>query len=189
MDGAPAAEAAAAAVVVAETARLRLRRLTEGDAPLMLELLNDPAWLRGIGDRHVRTLDEARAYLQRGALADYARLGFGPLCVELRASGDAIGICGLFQRAALPQPDLGYALLSRAHGRGLATEAAAAVLAWARRDLRLARVLAVVAPHNAASARVLEKLGFRAEGEVELAPGDRARLFARDLGSDHDAQP
>jgi [ribosomal protein S5]-alanine N-acetyltransferase len=155
-----------------ETARLRLRRLALDDSAFMLRLLNEPSYLQHIGDRGVRTLAAARAYLRDGPLASYARHGFGLLCVELKAGAAPIGICGLVKRDALPDPDLGYALLPEHWGRGYAFEAASAVLGCAGGALGLARVVAVVAPGNAASIRLLHKLGFGLEGTARLSPDD-----------------
>ena len=167
-----------------ETARLTLRRLTEGDAGFLLELLNDPDFVRNIGDRGVRTRADARRYLRRGALASYRRLGFGHYLVAARGSGEAIGICGLARREPLSDPDLGFAFLPAHRGRGYAAEASAAVLEEAREAHGLARVLAVALPDNRPSVRVLEKLGFRREGSVRW-PGEETdlALFARELGA------
>jgi RimJ/RimL family protein N-acetyltransferase len=140
------------------TPRLVLRRLTERDAAFLLELVNDPDFVRNIGDRGVRTLADARAYLRRGALASYRRHGFGHYLVTLRESRAAIGICGLARREPLDAPDLGFAFLPEHRGRGYAAEASAAVLEEAREVHGLARVLAVALPENRPSIRVREKL-------------------------------
>ncbi|MCC7360330.1 MAG: GNAT family N-acetyltransferase [Anaerolineales bacterium] len=158
-------------VVVLETERLALRQLTEADAAFMLALLNDPAFVRFIGDRGVRTLDEARGYLASGTVASYARNGFGLYLVERKPEGTAVGICGLVKRDGLDDVDLGYAFLPAFRGRGYALEAAAAVLAHARQALGLKRIVAVVSPGNERSIRLLERLGLRFERMVQL-PGD-----------------
>jgi RimJ/RimL family protein N-acetyltransferase len=160
---------------VVTTARLRLRRLGPEDAPFMLELLNDPSFLANIGDRGVRSLDDARAYIERGPVASYARHGFGLYLVELAESGERLGICGVLRRAGLPDPDLGFAFLPRHWSRGYALESAQAVQAYAQETLRLGRLLAITLPSNAGSKRVLERIGFRFERMVKLA-GDPAEL-------------
>lgn len=149
--------------VVAETARLRLHAMSdtdEGDAALMLALLNDPAFIRHIADRGVRTLDEARAYLRNGAVRSYAENGFGMYAVRRNDTGELIGNCGLVLREGLEGPDLGYALLPAHAGRGYAREAASAVIADAAARLGLARLQAIVNPDNVASIGLLRKLGF-----------------------------
>ncbi len=143
------------------TARLHLDRFTHADAAFLVELLNEPAFHQHIGDRGVRTLEDAHSYLEKGPLASYAEHGIGLWRVSLQESGETIGMCGLLRRDTLPAIDLGYAFLARHWGHGYALEAAAASLDFARRELAANRVLAIVAPANSASLRLLAKLGFR----------------------------
>lgn len=161
-----------------ETARLRLRPLTLDDAPFILGLLNEPSFIAHIGDKGARDLDGARRYLAEGPLAMYAAHGFGLWLVEDKAGGAPLGMCGLLQRPTLPEPDLGYAFVPAAWGRGYATEACRATLAWGREAKGLRRILAIVSPGNAASIAVLEKLGMRSEGRRELAPGNEVLVYA-----------
>ena len=154
--------------IVAETVRLRLSRLTPGDAPFILELLNDPDFLRFIGDRGVRNPDDAVAYIQNGPAASYQRHGFGLYLVTVRESAVPAGICGLLRRDTLDDADIGFAFLPAFRGQGYALEAAAAVMRHAERDFGLARVVAIVSPGNQASRRLLERLGFRFERLIRL---------------------
>ena len=151
------------AIPVLETRRLVLRRLTTEDAGWILELLNDPAFLRYVGDKGVRTHADACRYIETGPVASYERHGFGLLRVELKDGGEPIGMCGLLKRDSLPEPDIGFALLPRHRAKGYAFESASAVLAHARDTLGLVRVLAITSPDNAASIELLEGLGFRFE--------------------------
>ena len=164
-------------VPLLQTPRLTVRWLREGDAPFALDLLTEPAWLRHIGDRGVRTVDDARHYLHTGPLASYAAFGHGLYHVALRETEEPVGICGILRRDGLDHPDLGYALLEAHHGHGYATEAARATLAHARRDLAMSTVLAITTEANAASQRVLEKIGMRREGTVLLAGDDAPSLL------------
>ena len=148
---------------VLETDRLSLRHLAEDDAGFVLELTNDPDWLRFIGDRGVRTLDDARAYVRDGPAASYARHGFGLYLVELKDGRAPAGICGLLRRDWLDDVDLGFAFLPRFRGMGLAHEAARGTLEYGRGVLGLRRIAAIVSPENAGSIRLLEKLGMRFE--------------------------
>jgi RimJ/RimL family protein N-acetyltransferase len=162
-----------------ETERLRLQRLTLDDAAFILALVNEPSWLQFIGDKGVRTLDDARAYLAKGTLELYARHGFGPLRVELKSTGDAIGICGLIKRPTLEDVDLGFAYFPRFWGHGYAFEAAAVVLAAGRQTLGLKRIVALTAPQNEKSGRLLERLGMKFEGVRRLTPdAPDSKLFA-----------
>jgi RimJ/RimL family protein N-acetyltransferase len=153
--------------------RLFLRELAFGDAAFVVELLNDPDFLRFIGDRGVRDEAAARAYLEKGPLASYARHGFGLYAVVSREAGEVAGICGLLRRDWLDDPDVGFAYLPRYRGRGYAVEAARAVLADAATRLRIARVTAIVTPANERSTRVLGKLGFLYERDAR-PPGEDA---------------
>ncbi|MBN8482603.1 MAG: GNAT family N-acetyltransferase [Xanthomonadales bacterium] len=161
------------------TARLALRPLDDADAAFMLELLNDEDFIRHIADRGVRTLDEARAYIAAGPVESYARNGFGLWRVEERGQDVAIGLCGLVRRPGLDDVDIGFAFLPAWRGRGYARESAQAVLAHAHTRLGLARVVAIVAPDNAASAAVLAAIGLRFERLIRFGEtGETLRLFA-----------
>ena len=170
-----------------ETERLMLCELSLQDAGFILELLNEPAFLRFIGDRGVRTLEDALGYLTKGPLVGYARNGFGLWRVQLKASGEVIGICGLVKRDSLPGLDIGYAVLERFWSKGYATEAAQAVKNYAMapigdgsdsHGLGLQRLFAVIDPENLVSNRVLEKLGFQLDGLVWLSEaGPELMLF------------
>ena len=163
---------------VLETERLVLRRLVAEDAPFILELLNDPSWLRFIGDKGVRTLDDARAYIRNGPGDMYTRLGHGLYLTELKDGGTPIGLCGLIKRDTLENVDIGFAFLPLYRARGYAHEAASATLAYARNTLGLKRIVAITSPDNQASGRLLEKIGLRFEGMVRLAGGSgEVRLF------------
>ena len=161
------------------TERLILRQLVLEDAAFILELVNDPDWLKYIGDRGVHNLEDACGYIRKGPMDMYARYGFGLWLVELKGEGTPIGLCGLIKRDALPEVDLGFAFLKRHRGRGYAREAAAATLAHAETAHGLKRVLAITSPGNVPSIALLEKLGFGYERNLLLAGGtDEVRLFA-----------
>jgi RimJ/RimL family protein N-acetyltransferase len=157
-------------VAVLETPRLELRRLSEEDALFVLRLLNEPSFLLNIGDRGVRTMDDARAYIVQGPMASYARFGFGLYLVELKEPRIPIGICGILKRDQLPEPDLGFAFLPAYWSQGYGLESAAAVRDHARATFGLPRLLAIVSPANAASIRLLEKLGFAFSSMTQLTP-------------------
>ena len=156
---------------VAETERLRVRRLDVGDAAFIFRLLNDPSWIRYIGDKEVRSPDDARRYLEQGPLAMYERVGFGLYAVELKDGREPIGMCGLIKRPSLDDVDLGFAFLPDFRRRGYAFEAASAVLAHGRTALGLRRIAAILTRDNDRSASLLAKLGFHFEHTVKLPPG------------------
>jgi len=166
---------------IIETGRLALSELSLEDAPFIMELVNEPDWLRFIGDRGVRNLDDARGYIQKGPMDMYARLGFGLYKVALKADGTPLGMCGLLKRDSLPDADIGFAFLARYRGRGYAREAAEATLAYARGSCGLKRILAITSPDNQRSIGLLQKLGFSYEKTVQLsADGGESKLFVLD---------
>ena len=166
---------------VLESSRLSLRRLTLDDAEFIFGLVNQPSWLRFIGDKNVRNLDDARNYLRTGPLDMYQRFGFGMFMVERKDDGTAIGTCGLLKRDILPEPDLGYAFLPEFWGQGYALEAAMAVLEYGHYAHELTRILAIVAPGNERSIRVLERCGMRYERMFAMTETDEVKLFSREF--------
>ncbi len=171
---------AAPGVQVSE--RLRLRELTHADDAFIMELVNDPLWLRFIGERNVHSLEEARGYIDRIRDNSYAKHGFGLWAVERPGAGEVTGICGLLKRVHLDVPDIGFAFLDRHRGQGLASEALAATLGLAHERFGLRQVAAVTDLDNLASQRVLERARFRFEQIVRWAESDdNVRLYRRTL--------
>ena len=167
---------------VLETDRLILRWQTVDDAPFIRTLLNDPSWLQFIGDRGVKTEEDARAYILNSSIDAYNRLGFGFYLTELKEGNTPIGMCGLIKRETLEDVDIGYALLPEYWGKGYAFEAASAVLTYGKDTLSLKRIVAITAEDNHASARLLEKLGLHLEGRVQLGENsEKLKLFAIDF--------
>lgn len=153
-----------------ETARLRLREMEEEDGPFLLLVLNEPAFIRNVGDRGVRSSGAAVDYLRERIAPSYGKNGFGLWLVELKKSGEPIGICGLIKRDVLEDVDVGFSFLERYWSRGFAFEAAAATLEYGWRVAKLRRIIAITAPHNADSIRLLEKLGLHYEKRIQLPP-------------------
>ncbi len=154
-----------------ETNRLLLRAITIDDTELMLAVWNDPAFMRNVMDRGIRTPEQAREALQEGALKLFSDFGYGPYCMSLKSDGSMIGICGLFKRENLDDPDIGFAVLPEYCGQGYAGEAAAAVVAYARDDLGLGVLTAIVSPGNAPSIGLIEKLGLTFDSMITM-PGE-----------------
>ncbi|MDX3775479.1 GNAT family N-acetyltransferase [Chromatiaceae bacterium AAb-1] len=151
-----------------QTSRLKIRYLTLDDAAFMLTLLNDPDYIRNIADRGVRTLADAQQYLTAGPLLSYQRHGYGLFIVELAASAELVGLCGLIFRDFLGIPDIGYAFLPQYRGQGLALEAAFAVKAYGQQQLKLPQIVAIVDQANQASVRVLNQLGLTFEKTITM---------------------
>lgn len=164
---------------VLETERLILRHQGIEDAEFIFTLVNDSSWLRFIGDRGVHTLQDARDYIRKGAMESYARHGFGLYLTILKDSGTPIGICGLVKRETLMDVDIGFAFLPQFVGKGYACESASAVMAHAKNDIGLKRVVAITSLDNHGSIRVLEKLGLRFERMIRPTDDkDEVALYA-----------
>jgi RimJ/RimL family protein N-acetyltransferase len=154
-----------------KTERLHLRPVTLDDADLMLAVWNDPAFVHHVGDRGIRTLEESIKALKDGALRLFEEHGFGPYRVSLKTDDSAIGICGIFSREGMDEPDIGFSVLPEFCKCGYAYEAATAVVNYARDDLKLPRLTAIVSPDNAASVGLIKKLGLQFERMLRL-PGE-----------------
>ncbi|WP_394203591.1 GNAT family N-acetyltransferase [Shewanella waksmanii] len=163
-----------------ETERFIIRRLTLDDAEHVLALVNSPGFIKNIGDRGIRDLAQATIYLQQGTLASYQQHGYGMFAVEDKHNGDWLGQVGLIKREHLPYADLGYALLPQFVGKGVATEAAKAVVDWAKAQ-GMQQLLGVITPSNRQSANVLTKLGFQPEGLIDWPDDDQVMLYRAHL--------
>ena len=165
-------------MIVLETERLRLRWLTLDDAPFIIELVNDPSFIRFIGDKGVRTIADAEKYILNGPVASYEQYGYGLYATELKDESVPIGICGILKRETLPHPDIGFAFLPAYRKQGYAFEAAAAVMKHARTVLNVDTILAITTPENEASGKLLSKIGLSFERLIRLTPeSDEVKLF------------
>ena len=161
-----------------ETNRLFIGEFSVDDAPFILELLNTPSWLAFIGDRGVRTLADAEQYILNGPLKSYEQMGFGAYLVTLKQTNVSIGMCGLFKREFLENPDIGFAFLPEYAGNGYGYEAALGVMSYAQNELGISHILGITKPTNQASIRLLEKLGLRVdEPPYVVLNGEENLLF------------
>lgn len=172
---------------VIETERLILRKLIADDAEFILELLNEPDWLKYIGDRGVRTLEDAGKYIIDGPMAMYAEHGIGLYAVVLKESSTPIGLCGLIQRDFLKDVDLGFGYLSKYWGKGYAFEAAKATMTYGVNELGYLRIVGFTAIDNEKSANLLQKLGMKDKGNIRYAStAEFIRLFVKEYESKKD---
>ncbi|MGA2018933.1 MAG: GNAT family N-acetyltransferase [Opitutaceae bacterium] len=160
-----------------KTPRLSLREISTADDEFIFALMNEPAYIQYIGDRGIRTLENARAYITDKFAASYAKFGFGLYLVELKERPVSIGICGLVKRDSLEHPDIGFALLREHCSRGFAFEAASAVLDYGFGALELKTVLGVTLADNKSSIRLLEKLGLKFQKMIRLPRMDRDNML------------
>ena len=153
---------------ILETERLILREFHSGDAGFILKLVNTPAWLEYIGDRNIRTIEEAENYLEQGPVKSYAINGFGLYMVEIKENHAPAGMCGLIKRDGLDDPDIGFALMPKYTGKGYAQEIATATLNHARKKLGLEKIVAITTANNTSSIKLLNKLGLYFARMVKL---------------------
>jgi RimJ/RimL family protein N-acetyltransferase len=167
---------------ILETERLILREIDESDDAFMLDLLNQPSFIKYIGDRNVRNLEQSREFIESRYRKSYAENGFGLYAVELKlanpdsvSKNPVVGICGFVKRDSLPDADIGFAFLPEFERKGYAFESAQAVMEYGRKELGLRRVLAITTEDNESSGRLLEKLGFKFDGLI-TQPHDAEEL-------------
>ena len=151
---------------ILSTQRLILGQADKTDAPFFLRLLNSPTWIQFIGDRGVRTLEDAAGYIQKSLINSYREHGYGLYKMTLIAEEKPIGICGFVKRAYLDHADIGFALLPAYEGKGYTYEAAEALLAYGENVLKLEKVLAVTTAENIKSRKLLFKLGLVEQGTI-----------------------
>jgi RimJ/RimL family protein N-acetyltransferase len=152
---------------ILDTDRLYLRELQLADAPFILELLNSPGWLQYIGDRHVRTIEEAENYLKNGPIKTYAEVGYGLSLVALKNNHKPIGMCGLLKRDYLEHPDIGFAFLPDVMGKGYALEIALALKQFAELHWQVQKLSAIVQTDNDRSIKLLKKLGLSFKEKIK----------------------
>ena len=158
--------------MILETERLRLRDLTVSDAEFILGLVNEPSFLANIGDKKVRTVEDAHRFIEEGPWAQHRERGYAQFLVELKENGEQIGVCGLLFREALGVSDVGGAFLPRCWRQGYGFEAATAVIEYGRSTLGLESIVGLTSPGNVASIKLLEKLGLSFERMVTMSEND-----------------
>ncbi|HEX5113050.1 MAG TPA: GNAT family N-acetyltransferase [Saprospiraceae bacterium] len=166
--------------LVLETDRLNLREYTIEDAPFLLRLVNDPAWLRHIGDRKVYTVEDAEQYLLNGSIKSYHDHGFGFWKVENKETGEAMGSAGLAKRDYLEDVDLGFAFLPEYRTQGYGQEAAISIIDFAKKSLGLKNLVAITSQDNIPSINLLVKLGFKYQDKF-LLEGEYLNLYKLNL--------
>jgi len=146
---------------ILETERLRLKEFTPIDSEFIVELLNSPGWLQFIGDRNIKTEEQAKHYLENGPIKSYKENGYGLWLVEKKADNTAIGMCGIIKRETLNHPDLGFAFLPAYNCNGYAFEITSATMEYAKHQLNISKILAITVPNNSKSIRLLEKIKLK----------------------------
>jgi RimJ/RimL family protein N-acetyltransferase len=160
-----------------ETERLELREYTLNDAPFIFELMNSKGWLKNIGDRSINSIKDAEAYMLKNYISSYEKHGFGPYLVSLK-DGTAIGSAGLYKRANLEHPDIGFAFLPEFVNKGYAFESASAVMKFASEELGIQKIVGFTLPDNASSIKLLKKINLSEIGIYTYEDGEELLLFS-----------
>jgi RimJ/RimL family protein N-acetyltransferase len=162
---------------ILETDRLLIRELSaDDDADFINRLLNSEKFIQYIGDRNVRSSEDAHDFIRDRYRKSYEEHGYGLYCVELK-DGTQVGMCGFVRRDTLPAPDIGFAFLPEFEGRGYGFESAAAMMAHGRDQLGFSEVLAITTLDNEASGKLLEKIGFSFDKTIDTPEGETLKLF------------
>jgi [ribosomal protein S5]-alanine N-acetyltransferase len=169
-------------MTIIDTNRLVIRNITEQDFNFIFRLLNEPSWIKYIGDKGIKTEDDAKNYIQTGPLQMYKDFGFGLFLVTLKENGVPIGLCGLIKRPSLENIDLGYAFLPEYTGKGYAFEATKAVIQYGKEQLSIDKIVAITTIDNLNSEKVLLKLGFSFDSLIkEKNASEELKLFTKVL--------
>ncbi|MED2935519.1 GNAT family N-acetyltransferase [Bacillus wiedmannii] len=167
-------------MIVLETERLVLRWFDIKDAPFILELVNDPAWIQFIGDKRIKDLEDAKKYILNGPVDMYNKMGFGLYLVERKEDLTPLGMCGLIKRDSLEDVDIGFAFLEKFRSNGYGFESASAVIEYGVQKLELKRIVAITTIDNINSGKLLEKIGFQFE-EIISDSGENLKLFGYNI--------
>lgn len=146
---------------------LTYRQITEFDADFIFRLYNSDGFKRFIGDKNLKTTDDAVSFIQNNLLPMYENVGMGLLLVIEKTTSNPIGICGLIKRDTLSDVDLGYGFLPQVEGKGYAYEATQHAIAYARETLHLEEIVAICTSHNVRSQKLLHRLQFEYQGVQE----------------------
>ena len=169
-------------MIIAETERLIISKFSLEDAPFLLKLINTPKYLKYIGDKNLKTVEDAENYLTNGALKSYKEHGFGFYKLQEKLSNTTIGTCGLVKRDELEDIDMGFAFLPEFEGQGFGFESSMAIIKLAKEKFHLKQLLAITLPINKNSIKLLEKLGFKYQKTViPFDDNEELLLFAKQL--------
>jgi len=169
------------AMIIATTERLILRAFELEDAPFIFEIMNTSSWIENIGNRNIHNTEDACNYLENKLIASYKEYDFGHYHLIRKEDNCSIGMCGLVKRPELEDVDLGFALLPKFERKGYAYEASLAVIKFAKTVLKLEQLCAVTIPSNIPSIRLLEKLGFQFEKEIDSSNDEILRLYNKKI--------
>lgn len=161
---------------IIHTNRLEILEITTEDTPFIFELLNTPSWIKFIGDRGIKTQNDAKNYILNKFIPGYQTFGFGFYLVRLKENQASIGIAGLVKRDALEHIDIGFAFLPQYEGKGYGFESAAAIMEYANTSLGIKTIAGITNADNTRSIALLEKLGLRYQKMI-LLPNETEEIM------------
>lgn len=166
---------------ILETERLIIRHIDESDAEFTLDLLNQPSFIKYIGDRNVRTVDEAKNFIETRYRKSYDDNGYGLYLVELKTAdlrlSVPLGVCGFVKRDNFEYADIGFAFLPQFEKHGYALESASALMKYGTETLNFKEVWAITTKDNESSGRLLGKLGFIFKKLIEMPNNEILKLL------------
>jgi RimJ/RimL family protein N-acetyltransferase len=154
-----------------ETDRLILKPTTSSDAEFIFELVNTPKWLANIGDRNIKSVEAAKAYIKEKIRPQLERLGYGNYTLIRKIDNIKIGTCGLYDREGLEGIDIGFALLPAYENLGYGYESAAKLVEIGIKEFKIKRISAITTKENITSQKLIEKLGLKYVNTIRI-PND-----------------
>ena len=163
-----------------ETERLYLRPTGSEDAEFIFALMNSPKWIQYIGDRNIRDVVDAEAYILNKMSPQYERLGFGNYTLIRKADMVKIGTCGLYDREGLDGVDIGFAFLPQFEKQGYGFEAASKVKSLGFEVFNLEKISAITTKENLNSQKLLLKIGLKYSG-MHTPPDDEPLMLFSEM--------
>lgn len=164
-------------MIIAQTQRLSISKITLEDAPFFLELVNTPNFKKYIGDKKLSTLIGVEEYLKAGILKSYEDHGFSYYKLRLHESDETLGIVGILKRDNLECPDIGFAMLPQFEGQGYGFESSKAMMQVAKDKFKIDKIAAITLEYNVNSINLITKLGLEFEKKVKPFADEEELLF------------
>ncbi len=159
-----------------ETERLILKPTDTDDLEFLVAILNTPKYYKYIGDRNVRSVEDAQNYFNERIFPQFDKLGFGNYTVMLKSDETKIGFCGVYVRPNLETPDIGFAFFEEFEGKGYAYESANFIKNMVASEFGIKKLGGITVEYNHSSRKLLEKLGLKFQKKFFM-DGDSEELM------------
>ena len=170
---------------IIETERLVLKPMSVEDSQLIFELYNSPNFIKFIGDRNIKTLEDAENYIKNRFLPQMERLGYGNFLITKKDDGKKIGGVGIFERDGLDVHDIGFSFLPEFEGKGYGFESAKKLMETAFSELGLKKISAITSKENVASQKLIEKLGLNYLKTIQLPDDEEELLYYETVNNEN----